>query len=127
MFKKIVVAGFILLAGSQSVSAQGAAQAAINEAGHLRIVEIKDRVKSQRIQIELALVKKTITAEQAKECVAILDQLEDQVALIAGLDGQGSMLADAFDSYNSFLDVNASLIGNPDHLMAASKRQNSNS
>jgi hypothetical protein len=128
MFKKMVVAGFILLAGSQSVYAQGATQAAINEAGHLRLAKIKDRVHSQRVEIELALVKKTITAEQAKECGGILDQVEGQVAVIAGTDGQGIMLADAFDSYSAFLDVNYSLISNQDQLMkVASKNHNPNS
>ncbi len=127
MFKKMLAVGFILLAGSQSVSAQGAAQAAINEAGHLRLTEIKNRVKSQRMEIEKALVKKSITVKQAKECKGILDQVDGQVAIIAGRDGRGAMLADAFKSYSAFLDVNASLIGSQNQLKMASKNHNPNS
>jgi hypothetical protein len=128
MFKKILVVGFILLAGSQSVYAQDAAQAAVNEAGHLRIVEIKNRVNSQREQIKKDLAVKTISADQARECVSILNEVEGQVALIAGSDGNGTMLAADFDSYSSFLDVNASLIDSQNQsAMVASKGQNPNS
>lgn len=128
MFKKMLAVGFILLAGSQSVSAQGAAQAAINEVGHLRLTEIRNRVKGQRIEIEIALGQKSITAEQAKERFGFLDQLEGQIAVIAGTDGQGVMLADAFDTYSAFLDVNASLIVSQNQLVrVASKNHDPNS
>jgi hypothetical protein len=126
MFKKMMVVGFILLAGSQSVYAQDAAQAAVNEAGKLRIVEIKNRVNSQREQIKEALANKAISANQAKSCVSILDQVDNQVALITG-SGNGTMLADDFDSYNAFLDVNASLIDSHNKQVAALKSQSSNS
>jgi hypothetical protein len=75
MVKKILVVGFILLGANQSVYAQDATQVAVNEAGHLRIVEIKDRAKSQREEIELALAKKTITTDQAKDCGDNLDKI----------------------------------------------------
>lgn len=122
MFKKIMVVGFILFTGSQAVYAQDAAQAAVNEAGKLRIVEIKNRVNSQREQIKEALANKAISAKQAASCVSILDQVDNQVTLIAG---NGNMLADDFDSYNSFLDVNASLIDSQNQVVA-SKSQNPN-
>jgi hypothetical protein len=123
MFKKIMVAGFVLFSASQAVYAQDSTQAAVNEAGKLRIVQIRNRVNSQRDQIKKALAEKTISKPQAKSCSSILDQVDAQLALIAG---SGTMPADYFDSYNSFLDVNASLIRWKNQRVAAGKNLNGN-
>lgn len=131
MLKKMMVVGFILLGGYvESASAQDAAmdavQNAIDEAGRLRIVEIKNRIKSQREEIRLALANKRISPDRAKDCGNILDKVESQVKITIA-NGDGTMLTDDYDNYSSFLDVNASLIGNQDHVTVASKRNNSNS
>ena len=47
MFKKMLVVSFVLFGGSQ-VCAQDAVQSALNEAAHLRVAEIRNRVVEPR-------------------------------------------------------------------------------
>ena len=105
----LLMVSLFFTAGMGLVYAQNPSAVDVKSAGYQRIVEIKNRVVSQREQIQKDLADKTIPADQAGDCVRILDQVAAQVALIAG-SGDGTMLADDFESYNSFLDVNASLI-----------------
>ncbi len=107
---KILVVAFILLEGSlQSASAQDAAQAAMNEAGHLRMVQLRDQIKSQRERVALGVTQHKIDAVEAQSRLQVLVSVETQINNIAGLTN-GTMPEDGYQTYNSFLDVNASLI-----------------
>jgi hypothetical protein len=110
MVAKILVVAFILFTGSlQSASAQEAVQAAVNEAGHLRMVQLRDQIKSQRERIAQGLVRHKIDGAEAKNRLRVLTTVENQVNNIAA-STNGSMPQDGYEAYNSYLDVNASLI-----------------
>jgi nitrate/nitrite-specific signal transduction histidine kinase len=110
MVTKILVVAFILFTGSlQSASAQEATQAAVNEAGHLRMVQLRDQIKSQRERIAQGLVQHKIDADQAKNRLRVLTMVENQMNNISA-STNGSMPEEGYEAYNSYLNVNASLI-----------------
>ena len=119
MVTKILVVAFILFSVSlQSASAQETTQAAMNEAGHPRMVQLRDQIKRQRERIAQGLVRHKIDADQAKNRLRVLTTVENQINNIAASTNE-SMPEEGYEAYNSYLDVNASLIDSETQSLVA--------
>ncbi|HXL73888.1 MAG TPA: hypothetical protein VN963_09715 [bacterium] len=105
MFKKILVVGFILLGGSQSLYAQ----AAVHPTQSPRF-NIEDRVKSQYEGVTRCLKKKMITSSQASYCLGVLKSVEHRLKAGADLGNSKSMAQARYEAYNATLDMNSKLL-----------------
>jgi hypothetical protein len=81
------------------------------EMGFVRIVTLKDRIKSQRQRIARGLTEGTLTADQAAACGGILDSMQKQMKDEREANGPRKIMTrDNYDAYNTTLDANSSVI-----------------
>jgi hypothetical protein len=80
------------------------------EERHPRIVELKDRIRSQRERIDQGLTADRLTGTEAKECREILNSVAGQMKRDYRANGSMNLTSEQYDGYNTVLDVNSTVI-----------------
>jgi hypothetical protein len=112
MFKKALFFVSVCLAGTVVFAlAQDTAAVQGNSSDHPRIFELRDRIRGQREQITQALKDDTISVNQARDCRHVLDGVESDIKAESAANGPRLfMRREAYEAYNTRLDVNSAFI-----------------
>src|SRR5665213_445627 len=116
MFKKALLISAVFVAGSMGfVSAQNATpvvkHVSAKKTAHLRIVQLKDRIKNQIARIKEGLDAGTLTAADADACRAVLNSVQSKMKDERKADGSNkTMSKEAYAAYNTSLDANSAAI-----------------
>jgi len=116
MLKKALLIGAVLAAGSMGfASAQDATPVVKHmsekKPAHLRIVQLKDRIKNQMARIKQGLNDGTLAAADADACRAVLNSVQSKMKDEHTADGsKKTMSKETYDAYNTSLDANSAAI-----------------
>jgi hypothetical protein len=113
MIKKILLMGSILFSGLMGfASAQNVTLTSSHVTAYPRF-ELKDRIRSQRERISQDLKDHTITADNARVCLAVLNVVDRWVDREAALTGSNRMTEQKFRAGHKTLDMNSKIIHEP--------------
>jgi hypothetical protein len=113
MIKKSLLLVSVFLAGSAGwVWAQNAMPVSAGDQPlHMRIFELKGRIKAQRDRIAEGLKDNTITKSRAEDCLNVLDGVENDIKAESAANGPNRfMRREKYDSYNQRLDMNSAFV-----------------
>jgi hypothetical protein len=111
MQKALQLASVFLLGSVESAPAQDAGPVQGERPPHPRTFELKERIRGQRAQIVQALKDNTIPQQHAQNCGNVLDGVESDLKAESAANGPHVfMRMEAFDAYNTRLDMNSAFI-----------------